>query len=70
MRTREWIWIGLAIVAAWMYFDRDAIRDELVIQEALAEMNGPQIAKALADCMNGGVITVANKPVAKCERTK
>lgn len=74
IRNREVLWAVLFLLCAWLYLDRDAYRDQLILEErsrqiAKCKAVQDQHARNLTTLLDrGGVLFVGDEVVTTCRR--
>ena len=74
IRKREILWVVLFLVSAWLYLDRDAYRDQMILEErsrqiAKCKAVQDQHARNLTTLLDrGGVLFVDGEAVTTCRR--
>ena len=74
IRKRAFLWVVLFLVSAWLYLDRDAYRDQLILEErsrqiAKCKAVQDQHARNLTTLLDrGGVLFVDGEAVTTCRR--
>ena len=74
IRNREILWMVLFLLCAWLYLDRDAYRDQLILEErsrqvAKCQRVQEQHARNLTTLLDrGGILFVGGEAVTTCRR--